>query len=166
VSFRFYRRVRLLPGLRVNLSRGGPSISVGTRGAWYTVGPRGRRVTVGLPGSGIYWTEQAPPAPWIHGGHRLAFIIVAVVALLLMVQILRLVPAGVARQTAGIDPLQTSIATDRMSPIDVDRTFVQRPGSARPLIRARDVALSAQRRNHAATKWLWPTRWQSAETPA
>jgi hypothetical protein len=31
-------------------------------------------MTVGLRGSGIYWTEQAPPAPAIHGGHRLAFV--------------------------------------------------------------------------------------------
>jgi hypothetical protein len=54
-----------MPGLRVNLSRSGVSMSVGARGSWYTIGPRGRRVTVGLPGSGLYWTEQAPPAPAI-----------------------------------------------------------------------------------------------------
>jgi hypothetical protein len=71
---RFYRRIRVAPFLRLNLSRSGVSISAGKRGAWYTVGPRGRRMTVGLPGSGIYWTEQAPPAPAIHGGHRLAFV--------------------------------------------------------------------------------------------
>jgi hypothetical protein len=36
---------------------------------------RGRRVTVGLPGTGISWTEQPPPARVVHGG-RLALIIV------------------------------------------------------------------------------------------
>jgi hypothetical protein len=77
MSLRFYRRVSLIPGVRVNFSRSGPSISFGARGAWYTVGPRGRRVTVGLPGTGLFWTKQAPPAPAIHGGHRLAFVIVA-----------------------------------------------------------------------------------------
>jgi len=25
-------------------------------------------VTVGLSGSGLYWTETAPPAPPVHGG--------------------------------------------------------------------------------------------------
>jgi hypothetical protein len=45
VGFRFYRRVPLLPGLRVNLSKSGASLSIGGRGAWLTVGPRGRRAT-------------------------------------------------------------------------------------------------------------------------
>jgi len=35
-----YRRVRLLPGLRVNLSRSGASVSIGWRGAWLTAGSR------------------------------------------------------------------------------------------------------------------------------
>ena len=74
-----YRRVRVLPWLRVNLSKSGAAI--GRRGAWYTVGPRGRRVTVGLPGTGIYWTESYPPAPSPHGGHRLAFVLVVVAVL-------------------------------------------------------------------------------------
>jgi hypothetical protein len=61
MGWRFYRRIRLIPGLRLNLSRSGPSLSFGHRGAWYTIGPRGRRVTVGLPGAGIFYTEHIPP---------------------------------------------------------------------------------------------------------
>ena len=57
MTIRFYRRVSLIPGLRLNASRSGLSLSIGHRGAWYTVGPRGRRATVGLPGSGLYWTD-------------------------------------------------------------------------------------------------------------
>ena len=42
-------------------------------------------MTVGLPGTGIYWTETAPPAQPVHAGHRMAFallgaLIVALVA--------------------------------------------------------------------------------------
>ena len=81
MPLRFRRRVSLLPGLRVNLSRSGASLSVGTRGAWYTVGPRGKRVTVGLPGSGLFWTEAAPPAPAVHAGHRLALALLVVAVL-------------------------------------------------------------------------------------
>ena len=62
MGLRFNRRVQIIPGLRVNLSRSGPSLSIGHRGAWYTVGPRGRRVTVGLPAAGLYWTEKVSPA--------------------------------------------------------------------------------------------------------
>jgi len=47
-----YRRVRLLTGLHLNLSKSGVSASIGRRGSWLTVGPRGRRATVGLPEGG------------------------------------------------------------------------------------------------------------------
>ena len=65
MSYRFFRRVRIAPGLTVNLSKSGPSLSVGGRGAHVTLGgSRGRRTTVGLPGTGLYWTSvhrQASP---------------------------------------------------------------------------------------------------------
>jgi hypothetical protein len=61
MAFRFQRRVSILPGLRVNLSKSGASLSIGHRGLWWTVGPRGQRATVGIPGSGLFWTHQYPP---------------------------------------------------------------------------------------------------------
>jgi hypothetical protein len=61
MSLRFFRRVRIVPGLRVNLSKSGASVSIGRRGAWYTIGPRGQRVSVGLPGTGLFWVERARP---------------------------------------------------------------------------------------------------------
>jgi tetratricopeptide (TPR) repeat protein len=57
MGLRFYRRLRLFPGVTVNLSKTGASMSFGVRGAHYTVGPRGRRVTVGLPGTGLFYTQ-------------------------------------------------------------------------------------------------------------
>jgi len=57
MSYRFFRRMRIAPGLTVNLSKSGPSLSVGGRGGHVTLGgSRGRRTTVGLPGTGLYWT--------------------------------------------------------------------------------------------------------------
>jgi hypothetical protein len=64
---RFWRRVRLRPGLRANLSRSGVSLSIGRRGMWYTVGPRGRRTTVGLPGTGLFLTQNYPNQPATKG---------------------------------------------------------------------------------------------------
>jgi hypothetical protein len=81
MPLRFSRRLSIVPGLRVNLSKRGASLSVGHRGAWYTVGPRGQRATVGVPGTGVFWTEKVSPAAPLHDGHRGAFIL----ALLLMV---------------------------------------------------------------------------------
>ena len=37
VGLRFYRRVHLCPGLSVNLSRSGPSLTLGVRGAHVTL---------------------------------------------------------------------------------------------------------------------------------
>jgi hypothetical protein len=58
MPLRFYRRVRIMPGLTLNLSKGGVSTSVGGRGAHITVGTKGSRATVGLPGTGLSWTEK------------------------------------------------------------------------------------------------------------
>ena len=84
MGFRFYKRVSIVPGLRVNLSRSGPSLSIGHRGAWYTVGPRGRRVSAGLPGTGLYWTEKVSAAAPLHAGHRTVFVLVVIGAGLLI----------------------------------------------------------------------------------
>lgn len=59
MGFRFYRRISILPGLRVNLSKSGVSASVGGRGAWLTVGKNSPRATVGLPGTGVSYTTTA-----------------------------------------------------------------------------------------------------------
>ncbi|ADU67288.1 DUF4236 domain-containing protein [Desulfurispirillum indicum] len=58
MSFRFFRRIRLAPGISLNLSKSGGSISLGPRGARMTVGHRGVRTTLGLPGSGLYYTDH------------------------------------------------------------------------------------------------------------
>lgn len=56
MSFRFWRRVRLAPGVTLNLSKSTASLSFGARGAKYTVSPRGNRATAGLPGTGLFYT--------------------------------------------------------------------------------------------------------------
>ena len=37
-NFRFHRRMKIFPGLAVNLSKSGPSFTIGIRGAHVTVG--------------------------------------------------------------------------------------------------------------------------------
>ncbi len=60
MGFRFWRRVRILPGVSLNLSKSGASLSFGPRGARYTIGPRGTRATVGMPGTGLFYTTTGP----------------------------------------------------------------------------------------------------------
>jgi hypothetical protein len=57
MTLRFWRRRTLIPGIRVNLSRSGASMSIGRRGAWYTISQRGQRSTIGAAGTGIFWTQ-------------------------------------------------------------------------------------------------------------
>src|SRR6266404_211659 len=54
--FRFRRTFKIVPGVRLNFSGSGASVSLGPRGLHFTIGPHGTRTTVGLPGSGISWT--------------------------------------------------------------------------------------------------------------
>jgi hypothetical protein len=58
MGFRFSKRITLLPGIRLNLSNGMPSLSIGPRGASVTVGKRGFYGNVGLPGSGLSYRTR------------------------------------------------------------------------------------------------------------
>jgi hypothetical protein len=57
MSFRFYRRIKILPGIRLNFSRSGISTNVGVRGAQITVGHGRMRETFSAPGSGLPYTH-------------------------------------------------------------------------------------------------------------
>jgi hypothetical protein len=68
-NFRFYRRVNLFPGLSLNLSRSGPSVTVGMRGAHLTLGRRGITRTIGILGTGVYYTSRAGYHSGFHSAH-------------------------------------------------------------------------------------------------
>ena len=68
-NFRFYKRVSIFPGLSVNLSKSGPSLTVGMRGAHVTMGRTGVRKTVGIPGTGIYYTSHEGYHSGAHSAH-------------------------------------------------------------------------------------------------
>jgi len=57
MSFRFWRRVKILPGVTLNLSKTGGSLSFGVRGAKVTIGPHGKRTSMGIPGTGLFYTK-------------------------------------------------------------------------------------------------------------
>lgn len=59
MGLRFRKSVKIAPGVRVNFSKKGVGMSVGTKGARYSVHSSGRRTTtVGLPGTGLYYTSS------------------------------------------------------------------------------------------------------------
>jgi hypothetical protein len=57
-AFRFRRRIKVAPGVTLNIGKRGVSTSIGPRGAKFTVGTHGRRATIGLPGTGMSYTQK------------------------------------------------------------------------------------------------------------
>jgi hypothetical protein len=89
MAFRFGRRIRIAPGLSLNLGKRGVSLSAGVRGGRVTLGSRGARATAGLPGTGLSYstkigggrTADATPAdPVSNGEIRLWLIVLAMAA--------------------------------------------------------------------------------------
>jgi hypothetical protein len=102
---RLFRRVRISPGVSLNLAKHGPSLSFGVRGAHLTVGRSGVRKTVGVPGTGIFMTshdgwhsgihtarqfhDAAPTLTgWPRAAHDVAVAFLAVIVFLIAVGII------------------------------------------------------------------------------
>ena len=93
MGFRFRRRLRIFPGLWVNVSKKGASLSAGGRGATVNISRKGVKETVGLPGSGLSYTTTKPirwrkpggpasaPRGAITAAHVLYLVIIALVIL-------------------------------------------------------------------------------------
>jgi len=76
MGFRFQKRINVLPGVRLNLSKSRISTSLGGKGATVNVGPDGKpMVTVGIPGTGMSYRQQLGPGLLIG-----AILLVAVLA--------------------------------------------------------------------------------------
>jgi hypothetical protein len=84
MPFRFFNRTRIAPWVTLNMSRSGPSISVGPPGAKLTFGKR-VRTTIGLPGTGAYWTQSYAYQSLGVGRAVARFIIAFVLCLALLV---------------------------------------------------------------------------------
>ena len=58
MTFRFQRRIKILPGLRLNVSKTGFSWTVGTRGASLTAKDGHLTGNAGIPGTGLSYRER------------------------------------------------------------------------------------------------------------
>ena len=58
MSFRFQRRIKILPGLRLNVSKTGISWTVGSRGASVTARDVKLTGNVGIPGTGLSYRKR------------------------------------------------------------------------------------------------------------
>ena len=64
MGFRFRKRIKIAPGISLNLSKSGISTSLGGKGMTVNIGRGKTRSTVGIPGTGIgYSTTTATDVP-------------------------------------------------------------------------------------------------------
>jgi len=54
MAWNYRKRIKIAPGIHLNLSKGGVSTSVGPRGAKITFGKNGAYLNTGIPGTGLY----------------------------------------------------------------------------------------------------------------
>jgi Protein of unknown function (DUF4236) len=94
MTWRFRKRIKLLPGLWINLSKGAPSLSIGGKGVTTNIGKKGVATTLGIPGTGLSYrfgpkrtrkkstfSPPAPPNPLAEKGRKFLDIINEVNAL-------------------------------------------------------------------------------------
>lgn len=58
MGWRYRKRIKILPGIHINISKSGISTNVGVKGASVTFGPKGTYVNTGLPGTGLYRRDK------------------------------------------------------------------------------------------------------------
>jgi hypothetical protein len=95
MGFRFRRSLRLAPGIRINLSKTGTSLSLGRRGTTMNFSLRGTKATVGVPGTGLSYStmlKSGPPTALPRaegaGGNSTVFVVIAFVVLIALLLIL------------------------------------------------------------------------------
>lgn len=54
MGWKFRKRIKIMPGVSLNLSKSGVSTTIGPRGASVNIGKRGTYLNTGIPGTGLY----------------------------------------------------------------------------------------------------------------
>ena len=54
MAWRYRKRIKIAPGVHINLSKSGVSTTIGTKGASVNIGKNGTYLNTGIPGTGLY----------------------------------------------------------------------------------------------------------------
>jgi hypothetical protein len=63
MGLRFRQRVKICPGLYINIGLGGLSVTAGVRGASMTLGQKGAYLNAGIPGTGVSFRQKIDTSP-------------------------------------------------------------------------------------------------------
>jgi hypothetical protein len=90
MGFRFHKRISIAPGIRLNISKNGPSLGLGPAGANINFSRRGKKITLGLPGTGGSFQETrawGSPEGFSRGLKAFLMIVIAGVSVAILVTI-------------------------------------------------------------------------------
>jgi hypothetical protein len=80
---RFQKRIKIAPGVIVNLSKSGVSTSFGPTGAKFTIGNGRHHTTIGIPGTGLsHTTRSAGPIRGIFNSIGLGIVILIAIGIM------------------------------------------------------------------------------------
>ncbi|MFW6586583.1 DUF4236 domain-containing protein [Acinetobacter baumannii] len=61
MSFRFKKSIKILPGIKLNISKNGlNSVTIGKPGSSVNISKKGKQATVGIPGTGLSYSQKFP----------------------------------------------------------------------------------------------------------
>lgn len=86
MPLRFFYRKRITPWTTINMSKNGPSLSIGISGAHLTFGRR-LRGTLGIPGTGVSYTKSVSYSSLSLGQVALRTLVAFIVTLALIVAV-------------------------------------------------------------------------------
>lgn len=58
MAWNFRKRIKIAPGVHLNLSKGGVSTSIGPKGAKISIGKNGTYLNTSIPGTGLYSRQK------------------------------------------------------------------------------------------------------------
>jgi hypothetical protein len=166
-GLRFQKRLRILPGVRANLSKSGVSASFGPKGANVNVGRDGITTNAGIPGTGLSYRQK------MSGKNRSAWIgVVALLAGLAFAgwqnrekiadwlapaapsPVVMASPPPPAPAPPAPDKVVTDSTTRKPTTIGAQRARLLKPGGTIYVRRAGSVLRETQKASGAALKKL------------
>ena len=86
MGFRLRKSIKILPGVRLNVSKSGVSASVGVHGLTTNIKPgRKARTTVGVPGSGVSYSVTHDDKQQPRSGNNFLVLVLWVVVIAALV---------------------------------------------------------------------------------
>lgn len=73
MAWSFRKKIKIAPGVHINLSKSGVSTSLGPKGAKINIGPKGTFLTTGIPGTGIYNRQKIGNGKTTSPSHNHSF---------------------------------------------------------------------------------------------